>query len=209
VKRSGAFPQYRLSADAITYRKGDYPGHVNGLVGVDADLVAANILSGATIFGVAGAHVPVTGAPNDVAVAHDINPYISTYPWTPGTGFGVKYADPATKPTGSGYGVAFCGNTDVAVAHANAPYISTYPWTPGTGFGVKYADPATKPTSTGVGVAFCGNTDVAVAHDINPYVSTYPWTHGTGFGVKYADPATKPTGIGRGVAFLRGGFWLS
>jgi len=43
----------------------------------------------------------------DIAVAHSITPFVSAYPWTPGVGFGVKYADPGTKPTGNGYGVAF------------------------------------------------------------------------------------------------------
>jgi hypothetical protein len=66
----------------------------------------------------------------------------------------VKYANPATPPTGFGYGVAFCGNTDIAVAHLTGPYVSAYPWTPGSGFGAKYADPATPPTATGYGVAF-------------------------------------------------------
>ena len=40
-----------------------------------------------------------------IAVAHDVSPYISVYPWS--SGFGTKYADPATLPTGTGFGVAF------------------------------------------------------------------------------------------------------
>jgi hypothetical protein len=81
-------------------------------------------------------------------------PYISAYPWTPGTGFGTKYANPGTLPTGDGRGVAFCGNSDIAVAYSSSPYISAYPWTPWTGFGTKYANPGTLPTGTGSGVAF-------------------------------------------------------
>jgi hypothetical protein len=43
----------------------------------------------------------------DIAVAHDTDPFVSAYPWTPGAGFGLKYADPATKPASTGFGVAF------------------------------------------------------------------------------------------------------
>ena len=43
----------------------------------------------------------------DIAVAHYTSPYISVYPFTSGTGFGTKYSDPATTPTGYGKGVAF------------------------------------------------------------------------------------------------------
>ena len=42
-----------------------------------------------------------------IAVAHDNSPFISTYPWS--AGFGTKYANPATLPTGTGNGVAFFG----------------------------------------------------------------------------------------------------
>ena len=45
------------------------------------------------------------GGPSAIAVAHDVSPYISTYPWS--AGFGTKYANPATLPTGGGYSVAF------------------------------------------------------------------------------------------------------
>ena len=43
----------------------------------------------------------------DIAVAHGTSPYVSAYPWTPGVGFGAKYADPAALPAGIGQGVAF------------------------------------------------------------------------------------------------------
>jgi hypothetical protein len=36
----------------------------------------------------------------DIAVAHFTSPYISVYPWS--SGFGTKYANPSTLPTGSG-----------------------------------------------------------------------------------------------------------
>jgi len=95
-----------------------------------------------------------------IAVAHNTSPFISVYPWNGsgfiinGSGFGTKYADPGTLPTGNGTGVAFSpSGADIAVAHSTSPFISVYPWS-GSGFGTKYANPGTLPTSTGNGVAF-------------------------------------------------------
>ncbi|GAI59198.1 unnamed protein product, partial [marine sediment metagenome] len=90
----------------------------------------------------------------DIAVTHEVDPFVSAYPWTPGAGFGAKYGDPVAKPAGAGWGVAFCGSTDIAVAHSTDPRVSAYPWTPGAGFGAKYGDPAIKPAGDGNGVAF-------------------------------------------------------
>ena len=95
-----------------------------------------------------------TGQPaRAIAVAYDTSPFISAYPWS-GSGFGTKYADPATLPPAEGGGVAF--STDgsaIAVAHGTSPLITAYPWS-GSGFGTKYTDPATLPTGVGLGVAF-------------------------------------------------------
>jgi hypothetical protein len=78
---------------------------------------------------------------------------VTTYPWS-GSGFGTKYANPATLPTGNGNGVAFSYNgSAIAVAHEISPFITTYPWS-GSGFGTKYANPSTLPTGSGNGVAF-------------------------------------------------------
>jgi len=111
-----------------------------------------------------------------IAVAHSTTPYVSAYPWS-GSGFGTKFANPATLPPNNGRGVAFspAGNA-IAVAHLSSPYISAYPWS-GSGFGTKFANPATLPTGLGLGVAFspAGNA-IAVAHDSSPYVSAYPWS---------------------------------
>ena len=49
----------------------------------------------------------VAEAPFDMAVAHFTSPYVSVYPWTPGSGFGTKYADPSTLPTNGGKKLAF------------------------------------------------------------------------------------------------------
>ena len=89
----------------------------------------------------------------DIAVAHIGSPYLSVYPWS-SSGFGTKYADPATPPTGQGTGVAFSPDgADIAVAHSVSPFINVYPWS-SSGFGTKYADPSTSIPSTCKGVAF-------------------------------------------------------
>lgn len=88
-----------------------------------------------------------------IAVTYDTPPYVAAYPWS-GSGFGTKYANPATLPTDSGTAVAFspAGNS-IAVAHFATPFISTYPWSV-SGFGTKYSDPATLPTGNSRSVAF-------------------------------------------------------
>jgi hypothetical protein len=86
-------------------------------------------------------------------VAHDTTPFITAYPWS-GSGFGTKFADPATLPTGGGYGVAFSPAGDaIAVAYFTTPFITAYPWS-GSGFGTKFTNPATLPAGEGRGVAF-------------------------------------------------------
>jgi hypothetical protein len=126
------------------------------------------------------------------------------YPWSVGSGFGTKYTNPATLPTGIGQSVAFspAGNA-IAVAHNTSPFITAYPWSVGSGFGTKYADPATLPTGNGQSVAFSPAGDaVAVAHNTaTPYITAYPWTVGSGFGTKYTNPATLPTNVADSVAF--------
>ena len=88
-----------------------------------------------------------------IAVAHDLSPFITAYPWS-GSGFGTKFANPGTLPTGDGFGVAFSPSGDaIAVADEVSPYITAYPWS-GSGFGTKFADPGTLPTGSGLGVAF-------------------------------------------------------
>jgi len=90
--------------------------------------------------------------PPFIAIAHSSSPFISAYPWS--AGFGTKYANPGTLPTGIGFGVAFNRAGDaIAVAHSSlTPFISAYPWS--AGFGTKYSNPATLPTGEGLGVAF-------------------------------------------------------
>jgi hypothetical protein len=89
-------------------------------------------------------------------VAHFTTPFITAYPWS-GSGFGTKFANPATLPTGYGNNVAFSPVGDaIAVAHGHSRYVSAYPWN-GSGFGTKFANPATLPTGTGNDIALTIN----------------------------------------------------
>jgi len=88
-----------------------------------------------------------------IAVAHLDSPYITAYPWS-SSGFGTKFSNPSTLPTGTGYDVAFSPFGDaVAVGQSNAPSIAAYPWS-SSGFGTKFANPGTLPAGSGLGVAF-------------------------------------------------------
>ena len=106
----------------------------------------------ASYFNRFGASGTLAGAYYVVAVAHNTSPYVSVYPWTSGTGFGTKYSDPSTLPTGTGRFTAFSPDgADLAVSHSTSPYISVYPWS--SGFGTKYSDPSPTPYAA-LGVAF-------------------------------------------------------
>ena len=90
-----------------------------------------------------------------VAVTTVSTPYVSAYAWNNATGFGTKFADPGTLPTGLGWQVRFSNNGNaVAVSHSTAPYVTAYAWSESTGFGAKYSDPGTAFTNTGNCVRF-------------------------------------------------------
>lgn len=133
---------------------------------------------------------------NDTALlaSSDTTPYVFAFPWSNSTGFGTRYSNPATLPTGSGQGAAFSPDgTAVAVSHHTSPWLTTYPFS--SGFGTKYANPATLPTTQGVRVRWNpAGTSIAITSTTTPYISAYPWS--SGFGTKYANPATMLTGGG-------------
>ena len=147
-----------------------------------------------------------------VAFAHDASPFISVYRWVDQVGFGTKFSDPATLPTGVGRGVKFTPSADnIIVAHNNAPRMSAYPWNRVTGFGTKYADPASlmgaHATSTAVSEQFLpADYHVAFSAEAAPNVHAYPLSKsGAGWGTKYADPAVLPPFLGNTVAFTPNG----
>ena len=118
-----------------------------------------------------------------------------------------KLTDPATLPTGSGYGAAFSPDgSHLAVAHNYSPYITIYKRS-GDTF-TKLADPATLPTSSASGAAFSPDgTYLAVTHNNSPYITIYKRS-GDDF-TKLANPATLPPGNARGAAFSPDGTYLA
>jgi WD40 repeat protein len=151
---------------------------------------------------------PVTLA---LGLAHFTTPFTTIYILTP-TGFGTKFADPVTPPTGSGYDIDFTAAGDaVAIAHGNSPFVTAYPWT-SNGFGSKYANPSPIPdanASEAQGVSFSpNNNSIALAHAAQPFVnkvqvSVYQWNSSTGFGSKYANPATTTGIVDAGISSIR------
>ena len=78
---------------------------------------------------------PNIAAKQYVAVGSTTSPYITTYPWSDDTGFGVKYLNPTTLPTGACWGVAFHPSCKTIVfSSTSTPYIFAYKWS-ASGFG--------------------------------------------------------------------------
>jgi hypothetical protein len=88
-----------------------------------------------------------------IAVAHTTSPFVSAYPWDPTTGFGTKYANPATLPGANSVDVRFrkASGSHLAVLWAGNPGFAVYPFTVAGGFGVKLADPGVTANQTGEG----------------------------------------------------------
>ncbi len=108
----GAKKTGTLATVAITNANDDYPagyhaGNVDGLDAIDTDLASANIKSGATIFGKAGAATVQDIADADLTVA-EAPTGKKFYAVTGGvkTGTGTKTLDPANDTVNAGYYVA-------------------------------------------------------------------------------------------------------
>lgn len=124
---------------------------------------------------------------------------ISAYPFNSTTGFGTKYANPASLPAAnfSSSNVVFSPAGD-AVAIGN----NFYRWSSATGFGTKYADPSVLGNERGTAFSPDGSVVVLTA---GGGVLAYPWNSTTGFGTKYADPTTGIGAEGTAVDFSPAG----
>jgi hypothetical protein len=152
--------------------------------------------------------VTYNSATNSVAFGANATPYVQVYAWNSSTGFGSKYANPATLPIAAPndfQGVTFnsAGNA-IATSFYSTPYLYVYSWS-SSGFGTKFSDPASPVIASGNnsgGLAFNGtDTVVASCAGVSPYIVTYNWSNSTGFGSKFSAPATSPTGAGQAVNF--------
>ena len=94
----------------------------------------------------------------------------------------TKLSNPATLPTGTGYGCTFSPDgTYLAVAHSSSPNITIYK-RDGDTF-TKLSNPAILPAGAGYGCAFSPDvTYLSVAHNASPYITIYKITGGYNLG---------------------------
>ena len=124
-----------------------------------------------------------TSVASYIALSRSFAPALDVWPWT-SAGYGTRFSDPATPPTGSGDGVVFNpAKTVIAVADSNTPYVLAYPWS-STGFGTKYANPGTLPFNQASSIAFNSTGTVLAVGVYGNAIEAYPWS--SGFGTKYS-----------------------
>lgn len=125
-----------------------------------------------------------------VAFAHQNSPNLTVYPWS--SGFGTKFANPATLPQASS-DVAFRPGGDVIVS-AGSPNPDAYAWS--NGFGTRFANPA-NPIAANSGtrsVAFNSVGNVVGYGGVHSSQlqrpEAYVWSNG--FSTKFTAPTTGP-----------------
>jgi hypothetical protein len=146
------------------------------------------------------------GGAGAIAISSYSTPYITAYPWSSGSGFGARYANPSSLPTPYCTNVTFnYPGTAIAVSYNNSPFLAAYPWSAASGFGAKYTNPVTLPNAGAIGrdIKFHpANTAVAMVYEqgSSPYLAIYNWSD-SGFGTKLGAPAQPPVGWCKGVKF--------
>jgi hypothetical protein len=107
------------------------------------------------------------------------SPYIHGYDYTPGTGFGSKWADPSTLAASQSYS---CTTNDHAVVMTGGGSPNIHAWDiSGGSFGSKYSTPTFSLTSSTAGVGFSPNGQYLLVRDSisSKFIS---WNNSTGFG---------------------------
>ena len=130
--------------------------------------------------------------------------YILAYAWSSASGFGTKFAQPATNPSNTArFSVTTPSGDAIYMGNNNVTFVQGYPWS-GSGFGTQYTAPSTPPTGAGNGgsINAAGNA-LVLAHETTPFVTAYSISNG--FGSKFANPATLPTGNGLSASFNKTG----
>jgi hypothetical protein len=115
-----------------------------------------------------------------VFVGMTTSPYVHAYAWS--SGWGTKYANPATLPVGAvGSGSVRNSGDVIAMSVNGSPYITAYPWA--SGWGTKYADPSVLPTGTN-SARFNYDGTAVLAQETNELPAAYRWA--SGWGTKYS-----------------------
>lgn len=125
----------------------------------------------------------------------DASPWLFAYKFNTSSGFGTRYANPATLPSGgtSTQGIAVsAAGTEVIQTTSTSPGQNAYRFTIAAGWGTKYAAPSTalsnatgislSPSETAIGIAMGGGGSLACA---------YRWST-SGWGTRYTNPASVP-----------------
>ena len=153
------------------------------------------------VLAVAGAGGGIVLPNQAIAAGSKLSPYVHAWAWDSSTGFGSKFSDPATLPSGRSYGCKFSPDGKyVGFANINSPYIFVYPWT-NSGFGTKFANPSLPPAEAR-GIGWSRNSNVVIAGHAGAgtnSLSAYP-VSASGFGTEYAD-ASGQGGTGHGTGF--------
>lgn len=125
---------------------------------------------------------------------------IVVWPWTVGTGFGTKFADPATGAPNQGTSPQWSLDENfIAMADEGGVGINVWPWS-NSGFGTKFADPASNLPGNGAAAKWSASgLTIFVGGTSSPYINAYAWSL-TGFGTKYANPASPPATTIYGIA---------
>jgi hypothetical protein len=162
--------------------------------------------------------------PNNNAVLLGNQPFAGTgsqihaYQWNSTTGFGTKYSNPSSFPTGNVSGVSFSpGGNDIAYSNGGAigaRAIDAYAWNSSTGFGTKYTNGTLNASGKACRFHTSGNA-VLQTNSGNTFSGSviaisafqaYRYTSGTGFGTLYSTPGGAPTGnLSRDVAISPNG----
>lgn len=119
----------------------------------------------------------------------DASPYVAAYPVT-SAGFGVRYADPITKPAGDCHGIVQSADkkTIYLSGYEVSSPIAAYAWG-ASGFGVKRANPVDTPKPSGF-IAISAGGDIGVSHTAaNGTFSVWATNPDGSIGAKYASPA--------------------
>ena len=130
--------------------------------------------------------------PEDFAIAHDVSPYVSVWPFSGTTGYGTKYSNPSTLPPSTGHGVDFSGNNET-IGITGYQFASAYSWTVGTGFGSRISNTTPALYFTSLSIAKSNAFAAMTTYGSTKGVHGYAYSTSTGFGSKFSDPATLPS----------------
>lgn len=152
-------------------------------------------------------------APGDNAIALSCGTNGATmlvvYAWSNITGFGARYANPATAMSTAINGVAFSKSGNAVIVCSDTVGLEAYSWS-ASGFGAKYAAPSVQVTA--VMIAFNPDGTILAALDASGSVRCYRWSDSSGFGQSFTSPnagITSPrdiawTNSGNAIALAHG-----